>query len=325
MRAVSFNLDAAKLMGISTDGIIAVTFALGSALAAAAGVLIGMQIPKIDPLMGIMYGLKAFVAAVLGGHRQHPRRGPGRPAHRRLGGDGRRLPFVHLPRRDRVRNPHPGAAAAAAGHPRPRPEGEGVKRARDRRGRRRRALARQRAARGNARARESRISPYFLQVLCLAGINIILAVSLNLINGFTGQFSIGHAGFMAIGAYSSAFVTVTFGDRLRGGRSTFLPEAGRRRSLLLDRPLRRRRCCAAVRGVPRGRAVAAPARRLPRDRDARVRRDHPRLHPEHRRRRRGARPRGSRSSRTSSGSISSPSMTIVVVSRTGRGPRSAGR
>jgi branched-chain amino acid transport system permease protein len=67
MRAVSFSLDASKLMGISTDTIIAITFALGSALAAAAGVLIGMQIPKIDPLMGIIYGLKAFVAAVLGG------------------------------------------------------------------------------------------------------------------------------------------------------------------------------------------------------------------------------------------------------------------
>ncbi len=67
MRAVSFNLDTAKLMGISTDQIIATTFVLGSALAAAAGVLIGMQIPKIDPLMGIVYGLKAFVAAVLGG------------------------------------------------------------------------------------------------------------------------------------------------------------------------------------------------------------------------------------------------------------------
>ena len=67
MRAVSFNLDTAKLMGISTDRIIAITFGLGSALAAAAGVLIGMQIPKIDPLMGINYGLKAFVAAVLGG------------------------------------------------------------------------------------------------------------------------------------------------------------------------------------------------------------------------------------------------------------------
>jgi branched-chain amino acid transport system permease protein len=67
MRAVSYSLDTAKLMGISTDRIIATTFALGSALAAAGGVLIGMQIPKIDPLMGIMYGLKAFVAAVLGG------------------------------------------------------------------------------------------------------------------------------------------------------------------------------------------------------------------------------------------------------------------
>jgi len=67
MRAVSFSFDASRLMGISTDRIISITFALGSALAAAAGVLIGMQIPKIDPLMGIMYGLKAFVAAVLGG------------------------------------------------------------------------------------------------------------------------------------------------------------------------------------------------------------------------------------------------------------------
>jgi branched-chain amino acid transport system permease protein len=67
MRAVSFNLDAAKLMGVSTDRIIAFTFALGSAFAAVAGVLIGMAIPKIDPLMGVMYGLKAFVAAVLGG------------------------------------------------------------------------------------------------------------------------------------------------------------------------------------------------------------------------------------------------------------------
>ncbi|HTR02363.1 MAG TPA: branched-chain amino acid ABC transporter permease [Thermoanaerobaculia bacterium] len=67
MRAVSFSLDASKLMGISTDWIISVTFALGSALAAAGGVLIAMQIPKIDPLMGITYGLKAFIAAVLGG------------------------------------------------------------------------------------------------------------------------------------------------------------------------------------------------------------------------------------------------------------------
>ena len=74
--------------------------------------------------------------------------------------------------------------------------------------------------------------PYLLQVLCLAGINIILAVSLNLINGFTGQFSIGHAGFMAIGAYSAAYFTVTFGDRIRSALGV-LPEFGRESAVLL--------------------------------------------------------------------------------------------
>lgn len=67
MRAVSFNLDAARLMGINTDRIIAFTFALGSALAGAGGILVSLMYPRIDPLMGIMPGLKAFVAAVLGG------------------------------------------------------------------------------------------------------------------------------------------------------------------------------------------------------------------------------------------------------------------
>ena len=67
MRAVSHNHMAASLMGISVDRIITFTFALGSTLAAAAGVLVALQNPKIDPLMGIMPGLKAFVAAVLGG------------------------------------------------------------------------------------------------------------------------------------------------------------------------------------------------------------------------------------------------------------------
>lgn len=67
MRAVSFNHDLASLMGIPTDQIISYTFILGSALAGAAGVLVGLAYPKIDPLMGVMPGLKAFVAAVLGG------------------------------------------------------------------------------------------------------------------------------------------------------------------------------------------------------------------------------------------------------------------
>src|SRR5437667_257508 len=56
MRAVSYNRDAATLMGIDTDRIISFTFVLGACLAAAAGVLVGLMNPKIDPLMGIMPG-----------------------------------------------------------------------------------------------------------------------------------------------------------------------------------------------------------------------------------------------------------------------------
>jgi branched-chain amino acid transport system permease protein len=67
MQAVSFNPMAASLMGISVDRIVTFTFMLGSMLAAAAGVLVALQNPKIEPLMGIMPGLKAFTAAVLGG------------------------------------------------------------------------------------------------------------------------------------------------------------------------------------------------------------------------------------------------------------------
>jgi len=57
----------------------------------------------------------------------------------------------------------------------------------------------------------NRINPYALFVLYNIGINIILAVSLNLINGYTGQFSLGHAGFMAVGAYTAAVITNQFG------------------------------------------------------------------------------------------------------------------
>jgi branched-chain amino acid transport system permease protein len=67
MRAVSFNFETASLMGIPTDRVISTTFIIGSMLAAVAGILYGLSYPKIDPLMGIMPGLKAFVAAVLGG------------------------------------------------------------------------------------------------------------------------------------------------------------------------------------------------------------------------------------------------------------------
>ena len=67
MRAISTNIEAAKLMGIPTNRIIALTFALGSALAGAGGILFGLDQPRVEPLMGVQPGLKAFVAAVLGG------------------------------------------------------------------------------------------------------------------------------------------------------------------------------------------------------------------------------------------------------------------
>ncbi len=61
-----------------------------------------------------------------------------------------------------------------------------------------------------------RIDPYYLDVMTGVGINVILAVSLNLVNGYTGQFSLGHAGFMSVGAYLSAAVTLLLGPRLLG-------------------------------------------------------------------------------------------------------------
>ncbi|MFZ5989606.1 MAG: branched-chain amino acid ABC transporter permease [Bacillota bacterium] len=67
MRAVSMDKDAAQLMGINVNRTISFTFAIGSALAGAAGILVGVYYNSIDPLMGIIPGLKAFVAAVFGG------------------------------------------------------------------------------------------------------------------------------------------------------------------------------------------------------------------------------------------------------------------
>lgn len=58
------------------------------------------------------------------------------------------------------------------------------------------------------------LNSYYAIVLLNCGINIVLAVSLNLVNGFTGQFSMGHAGFMAVGAYASAMLTVTLKSKM---------------------------------------------------------------------------------------------------------------
>jgi len=70
-----------------------------------------------------------------------------------------------------------------------------------------------------------RINAYYARILNLIGINITLAVSLNLINGLAGQFSIGHAGFMAVGGYSATFVTVYYGSAIAGLFGSSLDDA----------------------------------------------------------------------------------------------------
>src|SRR5437870_11696960 len=67
MRALSNNATAAALMGVNIDTVVSFTFGLGSALAGAGGILFALSYPSIDPLMGVLPGIKAFVAAVLGG------------------------------------------------------------------------------------------------------------------------------------------------------------------------------------------------------------------------------------------------------------------
>jgi branched-chain amino acid transport system permease protein len=94
-------------------------------------------------------------------------------------------------------------------------------------------------------------NPYFLDIAVSCGINIMLAVSLNLINGYTGQFSLGHAGFMGIGAYSAAMLTTTYGAGL-------LPLIGGQEWLLFAVALLAGGLAAAIAGL----VVGVPSLRL---------------------------------------------------------------
>ncbi|MCR6655811.1 MAG: branched-chain amino acid ABC transporter permease [Opitutus sp.] len=98
------------------------------------------------------------------------------------------------------------------------------------------------------------IDPYHLDVLTGVGINVILAVSLNLVNGYTGQFSLGHAGFMSVGAYLAAATTVIWGPMLLGedGGTTF------QQGLLFLGALLGGGCAAALAGL----FVGVPSLRL---------------------------------------------------------------
>ena len=160
---------------------------------------------------------------------------------------------------------------------------------------------------------EGWIGAYNYQIVILVGINIILAVSLNLINGITGQFSIGHAGFYAVGAYTSASLVYYGESSIRAHDRRFCRAMAQDAVLLLLGSVGGRRGRGNC-GPGRGHSVAAIARRLPGDRHAGIRRNHPRAHSEHQCDRRLARVfRHSRSSAISSGSTCSCLITIVTV------------
>ena len=155
------------------------------------------------------------------------------------------------------------------------------------------------------------IDDYQARLLVFIAINIILATSLNLINGFTGQFSIGHAGFMAVGAYSSAYFTVTYGEGDRGvaGR-TWRNGRGEHRSA--DRSVIGA-YCRGSNGPDRRYPEPQAKGRLSGDRDARICRDHPHRYPQHRRRRRCDRLFRSPGTLISFGSASLRVITVVVI------------
>jgi branched-chain amino acid transport system permease protein len=67
MRAISKDIETSRLMGVSVDQIVAITFMIGSALAAASGIMWSLRYPQVHPMMGMIPGFKAFIAAVVGG------------------------------------------------------------------------------------------------------------------------------------------------------------------------------------------------------------------------------------------------------------------
>ena len=102
------------------------------------------------------------------------------------------------------------------------------------------------------------LSGYSLRVLLNVGIAITMAASLNLINGIAGQFSLGHAGFMAVGAYTSAVLTLALGPRLATALPALGPDTPAGGMLLLGVAMAAAGAAAAVAGV----AVGLPSLRL---------------------------------------------------------------
>ena len=111
------------------------------------------------------------------------------------------------------------------------------------------------------------VGPYYTRIVMDIGIAMILAVSLNIVNGMTGQFSLGHAAFMALGGYAAGMRHVLRLDADVGHGRQARRVSGRGR-MAVCRRLRRWRVCRDGRRIRRRPAVAATARRLPGDRHA---------------------------------------------------------
>ena len=217
MRAVSEDMDAARLMGINVNSTISFTFAVGSALAGIGSVLYCCSYPQATPTMGSMLGLKAFVAAVLAASA--PSRAlwsavspsacasaSSRPSACLHG----RTPS-HLPSSSSCCWSSPRASSAARCRKRCKGDCNMNKL-------KRKTLKMPVRYLMNtvlvvllfvllSFMTQNVLSTYQNKVLLTVGINIILAVSLNVSTGYLGQLPLGHAGFMAVGAYTCALFT----------------------------------------------------------------------------------------------------------------------
>ncbi len=215
MRAVSEDMGAAQLMGISLNRTISFTFAIGSALAGIGSVLYLCAYQQASPTMGSMLGLKAFVAAVLGGIGSIPGAMIGGFAIGLLEALVRGWP-VRVERRRCVRHPDRRAARQADRYSRPSADGKSVREGSRTMKKTRSAIRIPMPLRYlinlililalwfvlNSLIQSGTITNYWSGILITVGINIILATSLNVATGYLGQLPLGHAGFMAVGAYA---------------------------------------------------------------------------------------------------------------------------
>ena len=210
LRATAFDREASLAVGIDVNRMVGLSYALSSMLAAIGGVLIGPLI-GVSSHMGFLIGLKAFAVAIVGG-LEHPGRHPrSQPRLRRAGEPHRRL--LRLVGQGDLR-----LLASSSSCLFVRPTGLFG----------RTSLA---AGVGHALLRcaswawvlaaiaavvvawvlPPAIGRYYTQMLALAGIYAIVAQGLNLLAGYTGQASLGHAGFYAIGAYTGALLATKLG------------------------------------------------------------------------------------------------------------------